>query len=66
MSNSVEVICDGTLFATLISEDLPAAHAGRKASDGSTEIMEATADFPSAPTQPKKRRSRKKEVIEEI
>jgi len=63
VADSVEVICEGTLFATLINEELPTANVGRKASSAET-IDESTADFPSAPTKPKRKRSRKK--VEEV
>jgi hypothetical protein len=54
------------LFATLINEDLPAAHTGRKPAERTDALDTAGEEFPSAPTKTKKRRSRKTEVIEEI
>ena len=68
MSDSVDVVCDGVVFATIINEDLPAAHVGRQKSENEDALDTAGEEFPSAPTKPKKRRSRKKsdEVILEI
>jgi len=67
VSNSIDVVCEGVVFATLVREDLPTAHVGRQRSERDDALDTAGEDFPSAPTKPKKRRSRKKEeVITEI
>jgi hypothetical protein len=62
---TLEVVCDGVVFATLINESVPAAHTGRPKTEGAEVLVDA--DFPSIPTVSKKRRSRKKdaELIEE-
>jgi len=60
---TIDVICDGQLFATLVNEDLPKANLGRQKLEKTDALDTAGEEFPSAPTKPKKRRSRKKEEI---
>lgn len=67
MSGSIDVVCDGLVFATIIEEDLPTAHVGRQKNGRDDALDTAGEEFPSAPTKPKKRRSRKKsdeEILE--
>jgi len=67
VSNPVDVVCDGLIFATIIEEDLPTAHVGRQKIENTDALDTAGEEFPSAPTKPKKRRSRKKsdeEILE--
>jgi len=67
VSGSIDVVCDGVVFATLVDEDLPIAHVGRQKIEREDALDTAGEEFPSAPTKPKKRRSRKKsdeEILE--
>ena len=64
---SIEVICDGYLFATIVNEEVPKANLGRQKLEKTDALDTAGEEFPSAPTKPKKRRSRKtEEIITEI
>jgi len=58
---TIDVIYEGYTFATLFNEDLPSAKLGRKNTERTDALDTAGEEFPSAPTKPKKRRSRKKE-----
>lgn len=60
--SSIDVVCDGTVFATLVQEDLPGIKSGRP----KVEVTEgADSDFP-APVKKKRSRSKKSEIVVEI
>jgi len=63
---TIAVVCDGQVFATLVNEDIPKANLGRQKIERADALDTAGEEFPSAPTKPKKRRSRKAEMITEI
>jgi hypothetical protein len=65
VTDKIDVVCDGVLFATLEAADLPGKHPGHQVPRNKKSAA-GDPDFPSGDKPKKRRRSKKAEVALDV